>query len=207
LTTDQIAELLRPFITLNAKQLVQTSIYLDLMLRWNSRVNLTAVRDANNIVTRHFGESYFVAARLLELGSPRAIIDLGSGAGFPGVPIAILAPEARTTLIESNSKKAAFLNEVIRELSLGCASVFNGRGENYPRKAELVTMRAVEKFVTSMTLAASLVESGGRLAAMIGKDQVDTARDLRTGLNWQEPIAIPGGHSRVLLLGVKSESE
>ena len=201
MTTDQIAELLRPFITLNAKQLMQTSMYIDLLLKWNSRVNLTAVRDGKNIVTRHFGESYFVAARLLDGGGPRSIIDLGSGAGFPGLPLAMLAPQVHTTLIESNSKKAAFLNEVVRELSLRHTNVFSGRGENYTGKAGLVTMRAVEKFATSMALAARLVESRGRLALMIGKGQVGSAKALQPKLIWREPVVVPGGHSRVLLVG------
>jgi 16S rRNA (guanine527-N7)-methyltransferase len=201
LTTDQIAALLRPFITLEAKQLAQTSIYLDLLLKWNARMNLTAVRDPQHIVTRHFGESFFMASWLLESGAVATAIDLGSGTGFPGVPLAMLAPHTRTTLIESSGKKAAFLNEVIRELKLNSVTVFHGRGEDYSPKAELVTMRAVEKFETSMLLAARLVEGGGRLAVMVGKGQVDHARSLGPELIWHDPVGLPGGHSRVLLVG------
>jgi 16S rRNA (guanine527-N7)-methyltransferase len=131
------------------------------------------------------------------------VIDLGSGAGFPGLPLAMLAPRARTTLIESNGKKVAFLNEVVRGLDLSGVAVFHGRGEDYSGEAELVTMRAVEKFETSMLLAAKMVRTGGRLALMVGKGQVDSAQFLEPKLIWQDPVEIPRAHSRVLLVGNK----
>lgn len=198
----QLSSLLLPFVTLDDHTLSQTSAYLDLLLKWNSRVNLTSVREPENIVTRHFGESFFVAARLLQPGEPLSVIDLGSGAGFPGLPLAMLFPQAHVTLIESNTKKAAFLNETIRTLGLTNATIFNGRGEDYRDKAQLVTLRAVEKFDQSMPLAAKLVEPGGRLALMIGKSQIERAKSLHE-LVWQDPIDIPAGHSRVLLVGTK----
>jgi 16S rRNA (guanine527-N7)-methyltransferase len=203
--TDQIAGLLRPWISLEMNQLVQVRTYIGLLLRWNSRINLTAIRDEENIVKRHFGESFFSAARLLEDDGeekePSSILDLGSGAGFPGIPIAMLAQRSRVTLIEAHAKKSAFLNEVIRSLNLSQVSVFTGRGENYSGKAQLVTMRAVEKFDTSMPLAASMVEPGGRLAIMIGAGQIDEAKESGQRFHWRNPIEVPGGHSRVLLVG------
>jgi 16S rRNA (guanine527-N7)-methyltransferase len=165
---------------------------------------LTAVRRPEEIVTRHFGESFFAAARLLPSGESRSVIDLGSGAGFPGIPLAMLASQAKVTLIESNSKKASFLNEVIRTLNLNNVTVFNQRGESYPGKAELVIMRAVEKFDSSLVVASRLVKSGGRLALMIGKGQLERAQGSDPELLWSQPIEIPGGHSRVLLVGTKS---
>jgi 16S rRNA (guanine527-N7)-methyltransferase len=201
--TTRIASLLSPFISLSEEHLAQTLIYINLLLKWNSRVNLTAVRRPEEIVTRHFGESYFVAARLLSEGELRSAIDLGSGAGFPGVPLAMLAPQARVTLIESNGKKVAFLNEVIRTLNLGNVSVFGQRGESYPDRAELVIMRAVEKFEASIALASNLVNPGGRLALLVGMGQVEKAQAARIKYVWSEPTAIPGGHSRVLLVGTK----
>jgi 16S rRNA (guanine527-N7)-methyltransferase len=202
LPTHQLASLLRPFITLDEEQLAQTSKYLELLLQWNARINLTAVRDPKNIVIRHFGESFFAAACLLRHGQSLAAIDFGSGAGFPGLPVAMLFPEVRVTLIESSGKKAAFLSEVIRTLHLGNAVVFRGRGEEYPGKADLVLMRAVEKFEATVTVAATLVEAEGRLALMVGEGQVGKAENL-VALNWQSPISIPSGHSRILLVGTK----
>lgn len=200
-----IAALLRPFIaiTLEQKQLQQTSTYIDLLLRWNARINLTAVRRPKDIVTRHFGEAFYIAARLLRPGDSSSVADLGSGAGFPGLPVALLYPEAQVTLIESNTRKAAFLNEAIRTLGLNNATVFHGRGEDFTGQVALVTMRAVEKFDEAMPIAAGMVEQGGRLALMISKSQVDRAKSLAGYLNWADPTEIPGGHSRVLLVGTK----
>src|SRR5947209_7744918 len=109
----EIAELLAPFIALDQKQLADIFTYINILLRWNARINLTAVRDARQIVQRHFGESFFAARSLVNPEDQIKVADLGSGAGFPGVPIAIYAPHSEVTLIESQNKKAAFLNEVI----------------------------------------------------------------------------------------------
>jgi 16S rRNA (guanine527-N7)-methyltransferase len=201
--TGRIGELLRPFITLDDRVLAQTEQYLDLILKWNSRINLMATRSPEEIVTRHFGESFFTAAHLVGHQHGPSVIDLGSGAGFPGLPLAMIASEAQVILIESNAKKAVFLSEVIRTLNLENVTVFNGRGEDYRGQADLVTMRAVEKFDASMPLASTLVEPRGRLALMIGKSQVQRAKELcpDLSLSWADPIGIPGGHSRVLLVG------
>lgn len=198
-----IAGLLRPFAELSPRQLDQTSTYINLLLKWNAKVNLTAVRRPEEIVTRHFGESFFAAAHALGSGSQETVIDLGSGGGFPGLPLAMFAPAAQVTLIESNSKKAAFLNEAISALELKNAKVFNQRAESYPGRADLVTMRAVEKFDQALPLALKLVREGGRIALMIGESQLERARALAPGVQWQEPLPVPGGHSRVLALGTR----
>ena len=201
--TVQIALLLRPFIALDEKLLQHTSIYINLLLKWNSRVNLTAVRDPAQIVQRHFGESFFAASRLLESDAPASVIDFGSGAGFPGVPIAMLRPKSQVVLIESNGKKAAFLNEVIRALRLENATVFKGRAEAYSEYAQLVTMRAVENFLQVASQALKLVAPGGELALMIGVNQAKDAISLDPAISWQSPVPVPGGHSRNLLVGTK----
>jgi len=197
-----MVRLLRPYVELSCEQLASTSTYIDLLLKWNARVNLTAVRDPEEIVTRHFGESFFVAGHLLRPGWRGSVIDVGSGAGFPGLPIAIWAPDAEVTLIESNGKKAAFLNEVIFALGLKNARVWNRRAEVFEGNADLVTMRAVEKFEAALEMATGLVKPGGRIGLMVGSSQVVFARRAE-GFVWQEPILIPGGHSRVLLVGTR----
>ena len=201
--TDEIAALLQPFAELERKLIDQTSIYIDLILKWNARVNLTAVRNPKDIVQRHFGESFFAATQLLTDEATESIIDLGSGAGFPGLPLAMFAPQARVTLIESNGKKAAFLNEVVRSLRLTNVTVFSQRAELYAGTAHLVTMRAVENFSKSAELAVRLVAREGRLAMMIGSSQVEFAKASHTQLLWQPPIPIPESQSRVLLVGNK----
>src|SRR6266478_3968362 len=162
----KISELLEPFLggeRLSAGQLEQVSAYLALLLKWNAKMNLTAVREPEEMVSRHFGESLFAARLLLTGAGVASVIDLGSGAGFPGLPLAIYAPEIPVTLIESQNKKATFLKEVARALDLKNVKVFGGRGEDFKETAELVTMRAVEKFEQSAATAAGMVSDGGRL--------------------------------------------
>lgn len=202
--TSEIAHLLAPFVELSPHQLRQVSTHLDLLLKWNSKINLTSVRKPEEIVTRHFGESFFAVKQLLSAEATDEIVDVGSGAGFPGIPSAIFAPLAKTVLIESNGKKAAFLNEVIFALKLPNASVFSGRAENYSQNAaDLVTMRAVEKFDNSFAVAINLVKPGGRIGLMIGQAQVAIPCQLAS-LKWSESISLPGGHSRVVLVGTKT---
>ncbi len=207
--TVDIDRLLQPFIKLDQPQLALTSTYIDLLLKWNARINLTAVRDSQEMVTRHFGESFFVAG-ILRSDPPPSLIDLGSGAGFPGIPIAMLLPETQVTLIESNQKKSTFLKEVAFALKLKRVSVFYGRGEDYQHRADLVTMRAVERFEQALPLAVGLVEQKGRIALMIGAAQAVIVMNTAKEVEWSSPVAIPGSHSRILLLGtkaVKVESE
>jgi 16S rRNA (guanine527-N7)-methyltransferase len=231
----RIAELLAPFLqsppgppaSLNGAQLEQVSVYLDLLLRWNARINLTAVRDPESIVTRHFGESFFAARQVLkkqEAGGRRQeagrkqeavgrtqeaggeqgrAIDLGSGAGFPGLPLKIFAPGLALTLIESSQKKAVFLKEAVRTLALTGVDVFAGRAEDFAATADLVTLRAVERYESALGTAARLVAPGGRLALLIGSPQAARTPQLLAGFGWQAPVAIPQSSARVLLVGTK----
>lgn len=198
-----IAHLLQPFIQLDESRLRAISTYIDLLLKWNARMNLTAIRDPEEIVQRHFGESLFAAKYLLEQKQPQTTIDLGSGAGFPGVPFALLAPEVQVTLIESQHKKATFLRELVRVLELQNVKVFSDRAESYPRKADLVMLRAVEKFEKALELAVDLTNSGGRIGLMIGSGQVELTRKLSPEVSWSDPVQIPCSNSRELLAGTK----
>ncbi|MGZ4840356.1 MAG: 16S rRNA (guanine(527)-N(7))-methyltransferase RsmG [Candidatus Angelobacter sp.] len=201
--TAAIAQLLKPFIELDETRLHAISKYIDLLLKWNARINLTAIRDASEIVQRHFGESLFAAKYVLEQKPVETAIDLGSGAGFPGVPFAILAPDVQVTLIESQQKKATFLKELVYSLGLKNVRVFSDRAESYLETADLVMLRAVEKFDQALAMAFRLVNAGGRIALMIGSGQVELARKLLAEVNWSDAVKIPSGHSRELLLGIK----
>jgi len=199
--TAAIAQLLQPFIQLDESRLRAISTYIDLLLKWNARMNLTAIREPNEIVQRHFGESLFAAKHLLEQKRPQTAIDLGSGAGFPGVPFAMLAPDVQVTLIESQQKKATFLRELVRVLELKNVKVFCDRGENYRETAELVMLRAVERFENALRMAIRLTTSGGRVGLMIGSPQVELAKGLSTEISWGDAVEIPCSDSRVLLWG------
>ena len=207
----RIAELLAPFLqsppgppaALADAQLEQVSAYLDLLLCWNARINLTAVRDPESIVTRHFGESFFAARQLVAAEASLRAIDLGSGAGFPGLPLKIFAPGLALTLIESSQKKAVFLKEAVRTLALTGVDVFAGRAEDFAATADLVTLRAVERYERALGAAARLVAPGGRLALLIGSPQAACTPQLLAGFGWQAPVAIPQSSARVLLVGTK----
>ncbi len=218
----RISQLLEPFLgdrtsssSLSPAALNQISTYIDLLLRWNARVNLTAIRTPEQIVTRHFGESFFAARHLLPeaAGTPAKasasgpfVVDLGSGAGFPGLPMKIWSPDTKITLIESTHKKATFLHEAIRALTLTGIDVFPGRAEDFPpAAATLVTLRAVEHFDKILPVAAALLASQGRLALLIGQPQVARAHQQLPTLRWATPIPIPQSESRVLLTSIPSE--
>ncbi|HXO38938.1 MAG TPA: 16S rRNA (guanine(527)-N(7))-methyltransferase RsmG [Candidatus Acidoferrum sp.] len=202
--TAAIAQLLQPFIEVDEMRLRAISTYIDILLRWNAHINLTAIRDPKEIVERHFGESFFAARFVLERKSIGTAIDLGSGAGFPGVPFAMFAPEVQVTLIESHQKKATFLKELVYALGLKNVRVFSNRAESYPETADLVMLRAVERFEQALQMAVQLTKAGGRMALMIGAGQVGLARKLVAEIDWCEPAAMPGSQSRELLLGTKS---
>ena len=203
----RIAELLQPFLSdpchsepggkpgeepavLSATPLQNISTYIDILTRWNARINLTAIRDEEEIVTRHFGESLFAARHLFprvssvlralvvkdfdltpEARSPKPearVADLGSGAGFPGIPIKLWAPNIALTLIESNQKKAIFLREVARALTLTDINIQNVRAETLPPSTfDVVTLRAVERLPKVLPAAANLLAPEGRLALLI----------------------------------------
>ena len=205
----RIAALLQPFCEdLSAAQLSSISTYIDILMRWNARMNLTAVRDAEHVVTRHFGESLFAARRLFPSApQPARVVDLGSGAGFPGLPLKIWAPSLHLTLIESNHKKATFLREVIRALALSDVEVFDERAEQFPAAtADVVTLRAVERFEKALPIAARLTAPGGRMALLIGRDQLPSLSALAPTFRFADPDPIPQSSNRVLAVGqVESE--
>ncbi len=292
----RLAELLAPFLgsakdaTPGAENLLRhISTYIDILLRWNARMNLTAIRDPEEIVTRHFGESLFAARHLFpanvqdavggpfkpsfglsgmgsversdstgdknhvamaahrspaersspaldaatvpvghsgraalqrrEKGPPEdralapdenqhskihdrpTLADLGSGAGFPGIPIKLWAPHISLTLIESNHKKTTFLREVARALTLTDINIQNVRAETLsPASFDVVTLRAVESFEAMLPVAANLIAPTGRLALLIGSSQLDLAIRVLNSYSWFEPLPIPHANSRILAI-------
>jgi 16S rRNA (guanine527-N7)-methyltransferase len=219
--TSRINDLLAPFLEepLTSTQLDQISIYIDLLIRWNSRVNLTAVHAPEEIVTRHFGESLFAARQLFPLRTQiplektgernlaeavpnlGLLVDIGSGAGFPGLPIKIWSPQTRVTLIESNQKKVVFLREVIRALTLTAIDVFPGRAEQFPKtSAATVTLRAVERFGQILPIAIGLLTSPARLALLIGETQLSSAQAAAPTLQWVPKVPIPLSTRRIVAI-------
>jgi len=174
--------------------------YISLLLRWNRRVALTAVTDPMEILKFHFGESLF-ALSALPVGHGR-LADIGSGAGFPGLPLLMLRPDLDVVLIEPNSKKAAFLAEIIRELNLDHASVFHGRMEEVQPEEpafDLVTARAVGRHEDLLVWARAHLRKG-KLVLWLGKEDSSTISGL-AGWEWALPIQIPGSMRRFILVG------
>jgi 16S rRNA (guanine527-N7)-methyltransferase len=201
LEPQQISDLLLPYLEghpLAVDQIAEISTYIDLMLKWNRVINLTAIRQPEQVVRRHFGESLFAARHLLAPEAADSVIDLGSGAGFPGVVLKIFAPSIRLTLVESHGKKATFLRELSRTLHLSDVQVVLERAERLQDRAALITFRAVEKFESILCTAALLVAPGGRLGALIGAGQLAAAASSLPG-RWQS-VAIPESESRVLAI-------
>ena len=168
LTEDEIEELLKPFIdrrNIPRDLYAQLSVYLDLLMRWSKKTNLTAVREPREMVRRHFGESLFLGMHL-----PRAhtLLDYGSGAGFPGLPIQLLLPGLNVTLAESQGKKSGFLREAVRVLGLK-TEVWPHRVESMlsERRFDIVALRAVDKMEEATRVAASRVAEGGTLALLV----------------------------------------
>jgi 16S rRNA (guanine527-N7)-methyltransferase len=172
LPESRIAALLAPYLgdaATPADLLPQLSTYLDLLVRWNARTNLTAIREPERMVERHFGESLFCGLQLAQHLQPDAtLLDFGSGAGFPGLPIQLLLPHLRVTLAESQGKKASFLREAVRTLNLPQTTVWASRVEDMPASQNFaaVTLRAVDKMDLALIASKPRVAPKGWLVTL-----------------------------------------
>ncbi|MGA8530493.1 MAG: 16S rRNA (guanine(527)-N(7))-methyltransferase RsmG [Acidobacteriaceae bacterium] len=173
--------------------------YLSLLIKWNARTNLTSVREPEQIVQRHFAESIFAAWQVPP--EVKTLLDFGSGAGLPGIPIAICRPEITVTLAESQGKKAAFLREAVRTLGLK-AEVWAGRVEAMPEERifDAVTLRAVERMPAACRTAVGRLAEGGWMGVFATRRTEETLRAV-PGIRWGEAVAIPGAEQAVLLEG------
>lgn len=173
----RIATLLQPYLGVEGAPVpsglyAQLSAYLDLLMKWNARTNLTAIREPEEMVRRHFGESLFAGVHMgTRLPAGATVLDFGSGAGFPGLPIQLLRPELRVTLAESQGKKASFLREAVRTLGLQ-TEVWAGRVEGMqavggkPRQFDAVTLRAVDNMQQALSEARERIVAGGWLVTL-----------------------------------------
>jgi 16S rRNA (guanine527-N7)-methyltransferase len=185
---------------LNAKAVEQFEAYLALLLKWNARINLTAVRKPEEIVRRHFMESIFASRQVPK--KTKTLLDYGSGAGFPGIPLAICRPEIGVTLAESQGKKAAFLLEAVRTLGLK-AEVWPGRVEAMAaeRVFDAVTLRAVEKMAVACRTAAERLAPGGWIA-VFATTRTEPGIQKIKDIQWDaEPVRIPGSEQEILKTG------
>ncbi len=207
LSEDTVRQLLEPFgLALSTQQAGQVAAYLELLLRWNEKINLTSIRDPADCVRRHFGESLYLG-RCVELGGK--LLDIGSGAGFPGLCLKILFPELGVTLLEPVAKKRGFLKEAARVCGMSGVEVRRERLEEFAESAgaaetyDWATARAVGKLPELIPLASRCLKPGGglflwlsrRQASEIGYDDVEV-RKVRG-------LGVPGGAQGEIWWGEK----
>jgi 16S rRNA (guanine527-N7)-methyltransferase len=190
---------------LDIKVLERFATYLTLLQKWNARTNLTAIRDEEGILSRHFLESILCAQALPK--SVHTLLDFGSGAGFPGIPIALMWGNLLVTLAESQNKKAAFLREAIRTLSLN-TKVHSGRAEDLKERFDCITLRAVDKMEKAIPAAIDLLAPSGWLAILTTHEEaptIQTQANQSTKINWAPPQPLPPGSNLILLLGKRAK--
>lgn len=177
---------------LDARQVALLEEHYSKLQHWNRRINLTAIRKPGEIAVRHFGESLFLSRELGE--SPATLLDIGSGAGFPGIPVAIVHPATQVTLLEPVGKKFAFLKEVSR--ALPNVSVLQGRLDAVEGVFEWATVRGVS--------VASILKDLGATAhrvALLTTVEVASRLAVDASVEWQKQVSLPWGKQGVLLLG------
>lgn len=201
---DVIRRALKEFqVDVNEEQVQQIQRYMAILQHWNEKLNLTAIRDPLEILHRHFCESMY-AVVAIPLRKCR-LADIGTGAGFPGIPMKILQPEIELFLVESNIKKGTFLAEVVRDLGLTNARVLISRYEELGEDMaplDYVCSRALGEFGTFLNWAAMPQVGAGGAILWIGGRDVEEVRKIE-GWKWREPIVMPNSLQRYLLVGEK----
>ncbi|HQH57889.1 MAG TPA: 16S rRNA (guanine(527)-N(7))-methyltransferase RsmG [Anaerolineaceae bacterium] len=162
-------------LQLSREQIAAFKLFQDELIEWNSRFNLTAIRDKEGIETKHFLDSLTCLMALDPAASPRSLIDVGTGAGFPGIPLKLILPQLRLTLVESIQKKAGFCVHIVEKLGLRQVQVLAERAEDVGQNPEhresydLATARAVAAMPTLVEYLLPLVRIGGLVIMQKGE--------------------------------------
>jgi 16S rRNA (guanine527-N7)-methyltransferase len=188
-------------VALSEQQVLYIQRYIRILLQWNEKLNLTAIRDPLEILHRHFCESMYAAVALPLIDGRLA--DIGSGPGFPGIPLKILRPELELFLVESSIKKGTFLAEVARELDLSNTRVLIGRYEELNEEMvplDYVCSRALGEFDKFLGWASSERVAAKNVIMWVGGRDLEEIQKI-DGWEWAEAVAIPRSLRRFLLLG------
>lgn len=197
-------ELLAPFAVSLSDETIDILLqYLYQLLEWNKKINLTSIRTAEECITRHFGESFFLSYAVPLRGR---LLDVGSGAGFPGLALKLLVPALDVTLLEPVAKKRAFLKEVARNCKMGSVRILGSRIQDFrlqeePGSFDIVTARAVGAFESVIAAASCLLKPGGHLCLWLSGRQAGEIRATNPGVQWADPIPIPRSRERQLQVG------
>jgi 16S rRNA (guanine527-N7)-methyltransferase len=198
---------LEPFgLNLSSSQVAQVIAYLELLLRWNKKINLTAIREPHRCVTRHFGESLYLG-RWVELKGK--LLDIGSGAGFPGLCLKIIFPGLAVTLLEPVAKKRAFLKEVARVCSMDSVEVRGERLEDFAAGDgvgvyDAATARGVGRLEELVVLAGRCLKARGELFLWLSHRELSEIGYIRGGIRPQRRLPLPCGGAGEIWWGKKS---
>lgn len=202
LTEDAVRRALERYgLSATNAQIEQIIAYISLLLVWNDKVNITAIHDPREILYRHFCES-MLARTVVPIEKGR-LADVGSGGGFPGLPLKIISPELEVFLIEPNTKKATFLAEVVRQLGLTGVRVMVSRYEELGEEIapiDFVSTRALGDFDQLLSWAASPLIVAKSVVLWVGAAETPKLRR-HPGWNWRQPAPVPDSLRRFLLIG------
>lgn len=194
-------------IVLSDEQVTLFGRYQDLLLEWNQRMNLTAVRDVRLIQQRHFVDSLTCSLVTGDLNG-QALIDVGSGAGFPGLPLKILFPDLKLSLLESTGKKATFLQAVVDELELSDVRVISGRAEDLGQSTDhrevydWAVARAVARLRILVEYLLPFVRIGGHVLTQKGRQAEVEISEAGNGIS-----ALGGGSPRLIPVQLLEQEE
>ena len=191
---DLLEKELQPWLALSEDQSRRLWEHYEILLRWNERINLTSIPAGEEMVIRHYCESLFFAAHLPVTSEGASVVDLGSGAGFPGIPMGIFQPSWRITLVESHQRKAVFLRESVRHLPN--ISVVPRRAESATGEFDWLVSRGVD---VSQVLK-NIPRLSPRVGLMLGQDDFSALQTL-PGIAWSEPVRLPWGDRRLCVYG------
>jgi 16S rRNA (guanine527-N7)-methyltransferase len=202
LTDESMERALGPFGVGESPELFeQIRVYIDTLLYWNARIALTTITDPREILRVHFGESFFTAhAAKIEGGR---VADIGTGPGFPGIPIRMVRTSIDLTLVDPITKKTAFLAEVVRKIGLNSVRIIRCRMEEMERSDsdfDFITTRALGHHKEFLKWSKTRLSQKGRVVLLVGKNDSAELRQARD-YSWEDEVAVPKSKSRVILIG------
>jgi 16S rRNA (guanine527-N7)-methyltransferase len=206
LTDERIREALLPYgVAVDSELCEEIRVYTETLLRWNEKISLTTVTDPDEILRVHFGESFF-AASVAGIADGR-VADIGTGPGFPGIPIRMVRPGMQLTLVEPVAKKTAFLGEILRTLGISDVRIIRCRMEELPAAdlagIDLITARALGKYDALLRWSKTRISQNGSILLLLGDSDAAQISRNRSWL-WREPVQVPGSRGRFVLLGSAS---